>query len=175
MNLLPKTTRIRVAFEEGAKRITILPTRSTVLTYGAFMTFLSLLFVILRTSLYASRARERYFAGSFDPISNPYHSMIIILGVVVFLLFLARAWEGAPETFHLRSSGLAYTAMEESVFFDLKQLQTLKLRRRPNGYRLFIHNGTALVELVQDISDQERVWLYKEIADKYSLDRTLRV
>ena len=174
MDVPLKKSRIRVETEEGTRKIIVYPSSSAVFFGGTFLALLTCLFFLQVYIRETFTTYRRYSIHPFDPLSNPWDSLIVILGVGVFLLIFAYVWESTPEIFHLKSSGMTYSTKRvvgasQDIVFTQKQLETLKLRERPGGRRLFIHDGNKQIELAPDVSGPEREWLYKQIKEKYSL------
>jgi len=169
MDAPPRKSRIRVKREQGADKITLVPAKSTVLTSGSALALLIFVFICMRAWIFHEEGVAILLGGPFEPLSNPSHFFIVFLGVLLLLLALVQTWESSPEIFFLQDSGMTYSTKKEKVVFTLEQLHTLRLRKRPGGYRLFIYHGNEQLELGPDISKLEREWLYKQIMEKYSL------
>ena len=63
----------------------------------------------------------------------------------------------------------SYFPKRVRVDIDRQQLQTLRLRPTEVGNRLTVDAGVSRLDLARDASEIEREWLYKIIAERYSL------
>ena len=116
------------------------------------------------------------------------------LGGIFAVYYLFRIFRpSVPETFKLKRNALVYDSgiqpfpmnyyrygnqMEQwkSMFpkrtiveIDKRQLETLRLRETDSGNRLTVDVNAARLELAKGGSEIEREWLYKVLAERYSL------
>jgi hypothetical protein len=63
----------------------------------------------------------------------------------------------------------SYFPKRARVDIDRQQLQSLRLRQTVLGNRLTVDAGVSRLDLARDASEIEREWLYKIIAERYSL------
>lgn len=62
-----------------------------------------------------------------------------------------------------------YFPKRTRVELDRRKLQSLQLRQNDLGNRLTVDNGATRLDLAQQATEIEREWLYKVLADQYSL------
>jgi len=192
MDMLPEKSRIRVKLEKGVRKIIIPPRKSSCVFNGIVGTFIMFLLLSMHFRSIGGVSRVLndiiWHHKPLDPLSNPAHFLLIVLGILVFILIFYITWREFAETFLLRSGDMVYDSRRRMVAFTreqlktvrkkaaftLEQLRTLKLSNHGGAKRLFIDYGNEKLELGLDVTDLEREWLYQVIKDHYSLGEKVK-
>jgi hypothetical protein len=70
-----------------------------------------------------------------------------------------------------RRSWASYFSKRVRVELDRRKLQSLQLRETDLGNRLTVDSGAARLNLANGATEIEREWLYKVLAERYSLEQ----
>ena len=69
-----------------------------------------------------------------------------------------------------RRNWASYFPKRVRVELDRRRLQSLQLRETDLGNRLTVDNGSARLDLASAATEIEREWLYKVLAERYSIE-----
>lgn len=78
--------------------------------------------------------------------------------------------EFSPGDENSRKNWASYFPKRVRVELDRRKLQSLQLRETVLGNRLTVDNGSARLDLASGATEIEREWLYKVLAERYSLE-----
>src|SRR5215470_8563833 len=190
----PPGSQISIHTEDGDSVITIPASRGSVMRYGAG---LFILFWLGAWVFGFRSAASQLLTGNASGHANGFLVFWLgawTLGGLFAAYYLFRIFRPAvPESFKLKRSALVYDSgippfqmnyyryghqMEQwkSMFpkrtiveIDRRQLETLRLRETDSGNRLTVDANAARLELAKSASEVEREWLYKVLAERYSL------